>query len=222
VAGFFRRSARSSEAAAAGYPSPRAAAGPSVASSPEAVLTSKVFPRFLAALAPHASPVLLDLGPVVGPNVGFFGERLACKIHVENLIADIEAHARRGERDRLVEFLRTRLTQPDESIDGILCWDVFDCLNRRAGQVLAGHLARLLRPGGALYGFFGASNVELTSFSRFTIDAADRLRVRQVPMTPVRRDVLPTRDIIKMFNGLVVTESVLLKSNTRETLFRKI
>jgi hypothetical protein len=33
--------------------------------------------------------------------------------------------------------------------------------------------------------------------------------------------VLVTRDINKMFDGLVVTESVLLKSNTRETLFRK-
>jgi len=29
------------------------------------------------------------------------------------------------------------------------------------------------------------------------------------------------RDINRMFEGLVVTESVLLKSNARETLFRK-
>jgi hypothetical protein len=30
-----------------------------------------------------------------------------------------------------------------------------------------------------------------------------------------------TRDMIRMFDGLVVADSVLLKSNTRETLFRK-
>lgn len=184
-------------------------------------MTSKVFPRFLAALAHQPAPVLLDLGPVVGPNVGFFGERLACKIHVEDLLSDIEAHARRGERDRLPQFLGTRLTQPDESVDGILCWDLFDFLDRRAGQVLAGRLAKMLRPGGALYGFFGTTAVDLSAFSRFVVDADDRLRLRPVPVTPVRRDVLLTRDIIKMFNGLLVSESVLLKSNTRETLFRK-
>ena len=46
-------------------------------------------------------------------------------------------------------------------------------------------------------------------------------RLRHSPATPVTRTVLLTRDIIKMFDGLIVAESVLLKSNTRETLFRR-
>jgi len=189
--------------------------------TPEVVLTSKVFPRFLAALAQQAAPVLLDLGPVVGPNVGFFGERLSCKIHVEDLVSDIEAHARRGERDRLPQFFGTRLTLPDESVDGILCWDLFDLLDKRSGQVLAAQLVRLLRPGGALYGFFGTTAVDVSAFSRFMVDAENRLRLRPTAVTPVKRDVLVTRDIMKMFNGLLISESVLLKSNTREALFRK-
>jgi hypothetical protein len=196
------------------------AATPAPASS-EFVATSKVFPRFLAALSQQPAPVLLDLGPVVGPNVGFFGDRLSCKIYVEDLVADIEAHARRGERDRLAQFFNGRLTQEDDSVDGVLCWDVFDFLDKAAGLVLAGKLARLVRKGGALYGSFGTTAVDLHSYSRVTVEAEDKLRVRPFAASTVRRHVLLTRDIIKMFDGLTVAESVLLKTSTRETLFRK-
>jgi hypothetical protein len=108
-----------------------------------------------------------------------------------------------------------------ESVDGILCWDLFDFLDRSTGQTLAGRLARMLRIGGALYGLFGATAIELTTHTRFVVEAEDRLRLRPYPATPVRRNVLVPRDIIKMFEGLTVAESVLLKSNTREVLFRK-
>jgi hypothetical protein len=189
--------------------------------SPDIVATSKVFPRFLAALSQQPAPVLLDLGPVVGPNIGFFGDRLSCKIYVEDLVSDIEAHARRGERDRLAQFFGGRLTQGDESVDGVLCWDVFDFLDKAAGLVLARKLAKLVRKGGALYGSFGTTAVDLTNYSRVTVESEDKLRARPFPASPVRRHVLLTRDIIKMFDGLTVAESVLLKTSTRETLFRK-
>jgi hypothetical protein len=63
--------------------------------------------------------------------------------------------------------------------------------------------------------------VELASFSRFVVDADDRLRLRPLAVSAVKRDPLQNRDIIKLFAGLNVTESVLLKTSTRETLFRK-
>jgi hypothetical protein len=211
LTGLFRRSAPKPALPAPGLP----------ARSAEVIASSKVLPRFLSALVQQPAPVLLDLGPVSGGNVSFFGERLACKIYVEDLLADIEGYARRGERDRLPQLLTTRPSVPDDSVDGILCWDLFDFLSRRAGQVLAARLVRLLRKGGALYGFFGTTAVDLCSYSRYAVDGDDRLRLRSLPATPVRREVLLTRDLIKMFDGLIVTESVLLKSSTRETLFRK-
>lgn len=197
---------------------PAAAAAPVTS---DVVATSKVFPRFLTVLSQRPAPVLLDLGPVVGPNIAFFGDRLACKIHVEDLVSDIEAHARRGERDRLAQFFAGRLTQEDESVDGILCWDVFDFLDRAAGLVLARKLVNLVRKGGALYGSFGTTAIDLINYSRVTVEAEDKLRARPFPASPVKRHVLLTRDIIKMFDGLTVAESILLKTSTRETLFRK-
>ncbi len=187
----------------------------------ETVVTSRVFPKFLSAVASQPSPTLLDLGPVVGSNVTFFGERLACRMHVENVFADVESFNKRGDRAGLAAFLSTRLTQPPDSIDGVLCWDLFDFLDKKAGLVLAGKLAGMVRRGGALYGTFGTTAVELKHYTRTVVAAEDSLKPRQSPATPVPRTVLLTRDIIKMFDGLIVAESMLLKSSTQEFLLRR-
>jgi hypothetical protein len=215
LAGFFKWNARKPEEPSA---EPALPAEPSAS---DTITTSKVFPRFLSVLAHHSAPVLIDLGPVVGSNVSFFGERFACKIHVEDLFSEIERHAKAGSRAVLSQLFATRFARPDESVDGILCWDLFDFLDPASGQVLASRLARLVRKGGALHGFFGTTPVDLQHYSRFAIEADDTLRVRAYPATPAKRTVLLTRDIGKMFSGLTVAESVLLKSNTREILFRR-
>jgi hypothetical protein len=214
LAGLFKWNARKDQ-------EPVSDATPALTTPSESSTATKVFPKFIAALTSQPAPVLIDLGPVVGSNISFFGDRLSCKIYVEDLFSEVEQHAKRGQRDTLGTTLVARLTQPDDSVDGILCWDLFDFLDKISGPLLARKLTTLLRKGGALYGQFGSSPGELQQYSRFIIDADDRLRVRNSPATPVARNVLTTRDIIKMFDGLNVTESILLKSNTRETLFRK-
>lgn len=201
-----------------------AAVTPSPAAIDEVTTTSKVFPRFLAAVAHQAQqsqPVLLDLGPVVGANVEFFGERLACKLHIENLYQPLEA-AHAGKTAGVGDALLARLGHAGEMFDGILCWDLFDFIDAKSGRMLAGQLTRLLRPGGAVYGFFGTTPVELRQYTRYVIEADNRFRLRHSPATPVKRSVLLTRDITRMFEGLSVIESVLLKSSTRETLFRRL
>ena len=206
---------KSEESSAASEP---AATVPAV---PDTLTTSKVFPRFMTAVAQKPTPTLLDLGPVVGTNITFFGERLACKIFVDDLFADVEAHARKGTRDQLAADLLARLAHDPNTIDGILCWDLFDFLDKTTGQALATKLRDLLRSGGAVYGLFGTTPIDLTHYTRYMVESEDTLRLRTSPATPTKRNVLLTRDINKMFDGLTVAESVLLKTSTRETLFRK-
>lgn len=197
---------------------------PQPPASPAAVddvaTSSKVFPKFLSAVAQQERPVVLDLGPVVGSNVEFLGERLACKLYIENLFLDVETAARTGTRAQLAEVFAGRLAKVTDRFDGILCWDLFDFLDASTGKALAGQLARLLRPGGAVYGFFGTTPIELRQYTRYIIERDDRFRLQHAPATPMTRAVLLTRDITKMFEGLSVSESVLLKTSTRETLFR--
>jgi SAM-dependent methyltransferase len=209
-----RRGARRSDPAAAPPP-------PTMQAEREPLVASRALPRFLAALAGRPEATLLDVGPAVGSNIAFFGERFACKLHVEDLYADVERHARSGTLADLPAVLAGRIRHGDASVDGILCWDLFDYLDRASAQALARELVRILRPGGALFGLFATMAGEQTHYTRFVIVDETHLRRRTTPATPVRRQILQNRDIIKLFEGLVVSDSYLLLTNTREIVFRK-
>ena len=189
---------------------------------PDPIVPSKALPKFITALAHHDAPVLIDFGPVIGTNVAFFGEQLGCKLHIEDLAKDIDRHTRAGTRELLPETLAARFPQPDASVDGVLCWDIFDFLEAPAAKVLAREIVRVLRPAGAVMGFFCTKPTERAPFTKYEIiEETSSLRHRHHPGTGGPKFVLQNRDIIKMFEGLSVSESFLLKSNTREILLRK-
>jgi hypothetical protein len=104
---------------------------------PETIVLSKALPKFISALSSTDAPVLIDFGPVIGPNVAFFGENLGCKLFIEDLASDLDRHTRAGTREALPEALAKRFSQADGSVDGVLCWDIFDFLERPAAQALA-------------------------------------------------------------------------------------
>ena len=192
------------------------------AQAEEPVIGSKAFPKFLAALTSRPSPVLLDFGPVIGTNVEFFGERLGCKLFIEDLVADLDRHTKAGTLDALPAAFDTRFRHADASVDGILCWDLFDFLDKKAAEALARQVIRMLRPGGAVMGLFAtAAKSDHTSFTKYEIvdDASFRHR-HHAGVGGVKR-AIQNRDIIRMFEGLTVSDSFLLKSNIREMLLRR-
>ena len=188
----------------------------------ETVVASKALPKFIGALSHTESPVLVDFGPVIGTNVAFFGEQLGCKLFIEDLATEIDRQTREGTRDALPDALSKRFSMAEGSVDGVLCWDVFDFLELPAAKSLAQQVVRVLRPGGAVMGFFCTKTVDRAPFSKFeVVEASHSLRHRNHAGAGGRKFVLQNRDIIKMFDGLYVSESFLLKSNTREILLRK-
>lgn len=187
----------------------------------EPVLPTKALHKFLSILVSRPSPVLLDLGPVVGSNLTFFGEQLGCKIFIEDLYRDLDHHVQQGRLGALPAFFSTRFPQADRSVDGILCWDIFDYLDRSAAQVLARELTRLLNLDGALLGFFATIAAPDARYTKFVIADETNLRPRPYQAARSKPQVLLNRDIIKLFEGLRVSESFLLKTNLREILFRK-
>jgi len=188
----------------------------------ELIVPSKAFPKFLAALKNQPEPsIVIDFGPVIGGNVGFLGDRLGCKLFNEDLITEIDRHKKAGTTAALATALEARLRQEDASVDGILCWDVFDFLDKASAQILARHIIRMLRPGGAVMGFFCTAPVERAPFTKYEIVDDQSLRHKHHAGTGGAKVPLPNRDIIRMFDGLVVAESFLLKNSTREILLRK-
>ena len=187
----------------------------------EPIVASKAFPRFVASLSQKDAPVLLDFGPVIGANVAFCGERLGCKLFIEDILADVDRQLRGTATEDLAASFDKRFRHPDASVDGILCWDLFDFLNKSAAQALARQIVRLLKPGGTVMGFFGTTSVERAAFIKYEIVDESHLRHRYHPGVGGKKQSLQNRDILRMFEGLAVAESFLLKSNTREMLLRK-
>jgi hypothetical protein len=192
-----------------------------LAAAADSVFAAKALRKFLACLTSREFPAVLDLGPVVSSNVSFFGEEHRCKIFVEDLFADLDRHVRAGKLDAFPAFLRTRFPQTDGSIDGVLCWDFIDYLDRPSAQALAIELTRVLRPEGALLGFFGTARPQQTEYTKYVVVDEGNLRHRTSPSARGRQTILLNRDIIKLFSNLRVSDSFLLQNNLREILFRK-
>jgi hypothetical protein len=184
------------------------------------VFPTKALRKFLGSLTSRESPVLLDLGPVVGSNVTFFGERLGCKILIEDLFADLDRHSRNGEPP-FAEFLAGRLKHEPGSVDGILCWNFFDYLEPPAAQVLGAALTRLVRPGGAVLAFFTTVPSADGRFTKYVILDEDTLKQKPYNHAGRKQRAVQNRDIIRLFTGMKVSESFLLKTNVREFLFRQ-
>jgi predicted SAM-dependent methyltransferase len=182
---------------------------------------TKVLAKLLAALAHRDSPLVVDLGPVVGSNVSFLGEQLGCRLRVEDLFSDIERLTREKALDTLPTFLGQRFSFEPESLDAVLCWDVLDYLDKPAATALTTQIVSWLKPGGVVLCFFSTSANPAPVYTRYVITDAEHLRHRTSPAAHGRRTVYQNRDIERLFTGLGVTESFLLLSKTREVLLRK-
>jgi hypothetical protein len=213
-----RLASRRPEAAPqAGHAPPASAAGADT--SP--VFATKALRKFLGTLSQREAPTLLDLAPVVGSNLNFFGDHLGCKILIEDIYGDVDRHVREGKLDQLPAFLAQRFRHQDASVDGILCWDLMDYLDKAAAQALADQLTRILRPEGALLAFFGTAQPRDAFYTRYIVVDDVQLRHRPYPAARGRQAILANRDIIRLFPDLRVSDSFLLQNNLREILFRK-
>ena len=173
---------------------------------PDQVFPTRALSSFLSLLRTTEAPVVLDLGPVVGANVTFLGERLGCKLLVEDVFGDLG---------------RERLSQPDAAVDGILCWDLFDYLGPDAAVTVAAELVRVLRPGGAIFVCFGPEQREGTGHTKYEIVDETSLRYRFCVGSRGKVRVLQNRQITQLFGDLAVANSFLLTNRMREMLFRK-
>jgi hypothetical protein len=199
----------------------RAEPAPVPVSRDESLYPTKAIGKFLGILRNQTSPVLLDLGPVVGHNITFLGDLLACKIHVEDLYSDLDRHARAGTLREFPAFLKQKFPYGDAAIDGVLCWDLLDYLDMPSAQVLARELARILKRGAPLLGFFGTTATRQSGYTKYVIVDDHTLQYRPCASALSPQRVLVNRDIIRLFEGLRVSDSFLLKASVREILFRK-
>ena len=123
-------------------------------------------------------------------------------VHRGSRDRDRQAHARRHARCAPRASLAKRFTQADATVDGVLCWDIFDFLEPAAAGAGARSGARAAA-GGAVMGSSAPSATERAPFTKFEIiEESSSLRHRHHPGPAAPKFVLQNRDIIKMFDGL--------------------
>jgi SAM-dependent methyltransferase len=188
------------------------------------VHSTKVLAKFISGLTGRPAPVLLDLGSVIGSNVTFFGERLGCKIIVEDLSKDVDRAVQDKTLPELPAHFTKRFTQDDASVDGVICWDLFDYLDKNAAASLAQQIVRVVKPDGVVMAFFNTHEPKEPTPAIYTKHVVvDPVSLQHRPYAAARGKQRPfqNRDIQRMFEPLRITEQFLLKSHMREVLFRK-
>ena len=88
-------------------------------------------------------------------------------------------------------------------------------------EMTAAALKKVLRPDGTVLAFFTTVASADTRFSKYVIMNEDTVTQRPYSSGGRKQTSFQNRDIIRMFDGLKVAESFLLKTNVREFLFRK-
>ena len=193
---------------------------PAEASDPAPVFQTRVLSRFLAPLRERMAPVVVDLGAAVGANVTFLGDQLGCKLFVDDLLSLLKPVSGE-EADEQGRDPALRMAHPDASVDGVLCWDVLEYLVPDAANIVAGEVTRILRPNGVVFLCGGAGQRSEGPQTAYEIVDEGRLRYRGRHSVRAKRRVLQSREMTKLFEPLLIADSVLLSNRMQEMLFRK-
>ena len=190
---------------------------------PERLVPTCAVGTLVDVLRRRPSPVVLDLGRVVGGNVAFFSAELGCRLVVADLFADLDARATAGRRpeDETGAWIAARIGHDAESVDAVLCWDTLEYLTVREARTLASRLARVLRPHGVLTLRFSSEWRPESGYTTYEVVDRKTLRRRFRPGRSQQSCVLTSREVMDAFRELALVDTFLLATRAYEMLFRK-
>ena len=190
---------------------------------PDRILPTRAIGILVDALRRRESPVLLDLGRVVGDNMGFLTEALGCRLLVADLFADLDERSTAGGRagDEDGAWIAERIPQDPEAVDAVLCWDTLEHLTTVEGRTLAAALTRILRPHGVLLLSFSGEWRSEPGYATYGI--VDRSTLRRQFHAGASRQMraLTSREMMDTFHDLAVVDAFLLATRAHEMVFRK-
>ena len=184
---------------------------------------------FLKRLRRHRQVHLLDLGPVSGPNLEYFGGQ-GFRVFAEDLLNQLRpappAPVRRRAHRRTARPIEMLAIQPfphaDDQFHGVLCWDVFDFLDRDEATLLAREVHRVLAPGGFALSFFNARKEENPEpLYRYRIVDPDTVEYTRTANRRRIRHIYHNRDIMQVFDRFRVEGFYTLRNRVRELLAEK-
>jgi hypothetical protein len=187
-----------------------------------ALRTSLGLEQFVEALEETRHPAVLDLGRVWHSTVSFFTGR-GCKLYSEDLFQSLHQAVVETGKDSpplRQRFLASVLQYPEESVRGILAWDLLDYLPEDLLQPVAARLWWLLEPGGVFLGLFHSSTggVEHT---RYRVTDARTLELLPGAMPMRLQRTIANRAVLNLFEGAHSSRTFVGRDNLREFLVVK-
>lgn len=199
--------------------------------------TSNGLKEFLWLLSDIHRVRVLDLGPVWQSTVNFFLEK-GFRISTEDLLATwkefVSAEEERMrtapvDADGFVErissaaladkFLENALKYPEESIHGVLAWDLLDYFDPAVGSRIMDRLFDILHPGGAVLTLFHSRAPE--RFHRYRIINKQTFELVDAPTLAVHARVFHNREIMELFEKFRSSKTFVGRDQVREALFLK-
>ncbi len=193
-------------------------------------LHSGLLKEFLRAIGRKKKAVVLDIGPVVGPNIEFLFE-FGMKLYVEDLL---EACSKPRYSIRLEDqwtfshtfdhekFFDENFKYPENSFDGLICWDSLSYLDPKFAKAFIIRLSLTMKSKSWVLGLFPTkrSSGPMGPHKYRIVSETDLER------TPVHREieirkVYQPGDVTQLFSGYQSQRFFLMKHNTLEALLEK-
>lgn len=219
-----------SRAAAKPGPAPAAPVAPAAN-----IRISNALKEFLWLLSDVPRARILDLGPVWQSTVTFFIEK-GYRVSSEDMLrewkdfltteeeqlrsAPIGEEMERRSLPALAEkFIDTALNYPENSVHGVLIWDLLDYFDPAVVPALMERLYNMLCPGGTVLALFHSRPAE--RFHRYRIMDSQTVELVPAPTLAVHAHVFQNREILDLFGKFRSSKTFVGRDQVREALFIK-
>jgi hypothetical protein len=165
--------------------------------------------------------VVLDLGMAHTETVALFG-RYRCRLDIADLGDGLDGLNAETEPARLRELAESLLPAPHgEAADAVLCWDLFNYLERPALTALMSRVAMRARPGTLVHALIVYSATHMPAWPGQFVPQDD-LSLLDVALDRDAREApryAPT-DVIGCMPRYTMERAMLLSNGMQEMLFR--
>lgn len=210
--------------------------GPTASVAPAGnVRISNALKEFLWLLSDVPRARILDLGPVWQSTVTFFIEK-GYRVSSEDMLrewkdflateeerlrmAPVGEEVERRSLPALAEkFIDTALNYPENSVHGVLIWDLLDYFDPAVVPALMNRLYNMLHPGGTVLALFHSRPAE--RFHRYRILDGQTVELLSAPTLAVHAHVFQNREILDLFGKFRSSKTFVGRDQVREALFIK-
>lgn len=210
--------------------------GPTASVAPAGnVRISNALKEFLWLLSDVPRPRILDLGAVSQSTLTFFIEK-GYRVSTEDMLREWKdfltteeerlrttpagEEAERHSLPALAEkFIDSALNYPENSVNGVLIWDLLDYFDPAVVPALMNRLYNMLQPGGTVLALFHSRSAE--RFHRYRILDGQTVELLSAPTLAVHAHVFQNREILDLFGKFRSSKTFVGRDQVREALFIK-